>query len=583
MNNTQNAAIVNGEQSIYALFGEQPQEFDEVAEETAIYRECEIQEYEDKAFAEEHLNADKLSRFAKLKLEAKAAGDKDAYALLVEHERNFKASMQAKEREAKATAKEEARKQKEALKAQEQAELDEEKAKLKAAKDEERKAQQALKAHLAKLAADEPTPELVYAMTTGANPNLAVYTREENVTQYEWTGTYWKQLTRQEGRARAFDWLAKNFPNMAGNKHAANAFESSLFYLKELPAKPTKTIIPLKNVWIEVSDKGLLRLVKPDKAIGVTYNINAHLNFKECSRFYTPKAVPETSMFYRFITTSLPDPEVRDLVQEYLGYTLLSSAKYQQAQVWEGTGSNGKSVMLAIIKALHEHPCAVNLDKLQPFDLAPLKNASLAISAETPKGQLDENTLKACIAGDAVSMCNKYQMAFTHEPTAKWIMSCNRFPRIQDDSNGVFRRLQYISWSAVFEGKDIINDLHMLIIENELDVVVDWCLAGIQRLEARQRFAPPASVVAKLEAEKVASNSVLAFIKDGDYITDPTLFATDKNKFYQSYEQWAEDSGSTSYGGGEFWKRVKTILPGLQEMQKTVNSKRLRYVNIKIK
>lgn len=586
MNNTEqirNVKMSAAEQSIYLLFGTDPNTNDELADESTAYQECEFENHEQQAFEENHLNDDNLTRFAQLKLQAKAAGDKIEYAKLVEHEKLFKAEKAASERQAKLEAREKERKEKEALRLQELAEVEAEKTKVKQTKEAERKAQLALKAHLAKLAKDEPTPELVYALTTGAMPNLASDTRDENVSLYEWVGSHWEKLTKHEGKKRAFDWLAAKFPNMAGNKLANNAYESALYTVQQLPEKPKQTIIPLKNIWIEVSDKGFLRLVTPDKTHGITYNVAASLKFKPGSRFYTPKPVPADSMFGKFINSSLPEEDVRHLVQEYCGYTLLNDNKYHVAQVWEGGGSNGKSVLLAIMAKLHEKTAAVDLDHLDGFNLAALRDASIAISAETPKGQLNENMLKACIAGDPVSMCFKYEMPFTYRPTAKWIMSCNRFPRIQDDTNAVFRRLQYIRWGVIFSGKDIIHDLEKQIVEKELDIVIDWCLAGIQRLEARQSFKPPASVEARIEEEKVASNSVLAYVNESEIETSPSNFHTSKNGFYQSYEKWAQESGATSYGGGEFWKRMKNIFPDLKETQKTVEGKRARYVNIQPK
>lgn len=519
------------------------------------------------------LSVDKLPEFARMKLAAKKAKNKERLAELVELEKAYKQEVAAKEREQKAKARDDQKAAEAFFKKQEKLEAEAKKAK-------ERNADLAHKVHMAALASDEPTPELVYAKTVGAMPNLAVDVRDENVALYEWAESYWKLLTKHEGRKRAFEWLEENFPNMAGNKLAGNAYESALFKSQSLPPRPKESIIPMLNAWLFVTDEGNLLLKKPDKAWGVTYNIKAALKFKEGSRFYVPKPLPPESRFYKFITSSLPDERERMLVQEYCGYTLTNNVKHQVAQIWEGSGSNGKSVLLEIIEKLHENAVAVNLDKLDGPEMASLKDASLAISAETPKGKLNENELKKFIAGDLVSLRNLYERAFDHHPTAKWIMSCNRFPRIQDETDAVFRRLQYIRWDVKFEGDAIIPDLHKLIIENELDLVVDWCLEGLLRLNKRTKFDPPETVKARLQEEKIASNTVLAYVTDMGYRIDHVNFNISKNDFYKKYQEWCEESNLTLFGGTEFWKRMNALFPDMRDPQKTVKGKRMRFINL---
>lgn len=527
------------------------------------------------------LSVDKLSEFARLKLEAKKNKDKEKLAELVELEKAYKAEQAAIQKEKAEAEKLKAAKAKEDQKAAEAHFKEQEKKEAQAKRDAERAAQMAHKHHLNTLAKDEPTPELVYAQTIGAMPNLAVDVRDDNVALYEWSESYWKQLTRYEGKKRAFQWLEHHFPNMAGNKLALNAFESALYKIQGLPPKPRESIIPMLNAWIFLTEDGNLLLKKPDKAWGVTYNIKAKLDFKEGSRFYVPKPLPKDSYFSRFLLSSLPDEKERALVQEFCGYTLTNKTKHQVAQVWEGAGSNGKSILLELIEKLHENAVAVDLDKLDGPEMASLRDASIAISAETPKGKLNENQLKKFIAGDLVSLRNLYEKKFDCHPTAKWIMSCNRFPRIQDDSNAVFRRLQYIRWNVVFEGKDIIPDLNNIIIENELHLVVDWCLEGLIRLTKRTNFDPPESVKARLQAEKVSSNSVLAYVNEMEYRIDNVNCNISKNDFYKKYQEWCEESNLTLFGGIEFWKRMNTLFPNMREIQKTVaGGKRLRYINL---
>lgn len=454
------------------------------------------------------------------------------------------------------------------------------KAKEKADKEEIKREEKHQKLMAQQQAGTDPTPELEYARDLSTNTNLAAQVLDENVAMYEWQSSYWAEVSKHMGRSRAFAWLEVNFPHMTGNKLAQNAYESALFKLQSLPPQPSENIIPLTNVWLFVDDSGKLQIKEPSKAWGVTYTINAALKFNLEDEFYTPAPLQDDCMFARYIKSSLPDEKERDLVQEYSGYTLINSVKHQVAQIWEGGGSNGKSILLYLLEQLHKKTIAVDLDELEGFNLEPFRDASLAISAETPKGKLNENVLKKFIAGDLVKLRGMYKAPFSCHPKAKWIMSCNRFPRINDESDGVFRRLQYIRWNVQFKGDQIIPELEKLIAESELAIVLDWCLTGLVRLLERGKFAPPESVLARLQEEKISSNSVHAFIHEFEYRADPLAAGILNADFLKKYEDFCEESSLVSFGGVEFWKRIRTLFPDLRVSQKRVAGKVTRFVHV---
>jgi len=65
-------------------------------------------------------------------------------------------------------------------------------------------------------------------------------------------------------------------------------------------------------------------------------------------------------------------------------------------------------------------------------------------------------------------------------------MLMNGMPHINDFSDGLFRRIQLITWDTQFDGKngnpEPIPDLEKLIAESEMDDFIIWCLQGLQRL-----------------------------------------------------------------------------------------------------
>lgn len=422
--------------------------------------------------------------------------------------------------------------------------------------------------------------ELQYASDLKRDPGLKVSERGENTFLYQWGGSCWNRLSETQGKRMAWDWLKRSAPKNAKESTANSLYGSSKLELGQLPATPRESIIPLMDVWLIVGNDGQFQVKQPHMAWGVTYQINAALQIADNAVFYNPQPLPADSFFARFLALSLPNLGEQMLVQEYCGYTLLNDVRFQKAQVWVGDGCNGKSVLLKIIEQLHAKVGSIRLDQLSGFGLAPLVDSSLIICAEAPKRGIDEQELKKIISGDALSIEYKFMDMFMYSPFAKMLVACNRFPHITDDSNGVWRRLQIIRWEVnISKGQEIPN-LDRLIIENELKLVVDWCLEGLSRLLKRGDFDEPASVLLRKENEKINSNNALSFIDDYGVQLSKTGATIEKERLYAKYAEYCEANGLTAFHGAEFWKRIKQHFPEMQEYKRTVGGRRVRVVNL---
>jgi putative DNA primase/helicase len=401
----------------------------------------------------------------------------------------------------------------------------------------------------------------------------------ENQLLYRWEGNHWSKCSDTTGQKMAWTWLKSNSPKEATVKKAQSLFQSALLDLPELPGLPKASVIPLTNVWLVVQDDGQYQIQKPDMGWGITYQVNASLKITSEQTRYEPSIVRQDSLFAKFLQVSLPDKQVRQLVQEYCGYTLLNDVRFQCCQVWVGNGRNGKSVLMKIMEQLHAKVGTVNLDELSGFGLSALVDSSLIVCPETPKRGIDEQTFKRIVSGDSVSISYKYKDAFRYNPMAKLIVACNRFPHFTDDSNGVWRRIQLVNWSVEVAQEQEVANLDQKIIDGELDQVVNWCLEGLSRLLKRGDFDVPQSAQLHKGQERVNSNNILGFIEDYGLKMDSTA-QIEKSKVYEKYGEFCDAQGMTPFQGNEFWKRIKGQFSGLVESKKTVRNVRVRMVNL---
>ncbi len=419
--------------------------------------------------------------------------------------------------------------------------------------------------------------EYSYAKYVEESHNLSVGLHDESATLYRWGGSYWKAQSEHDSKQEALHWLKTMAIEKASAKVAGECYRTALLMGKPLPPRTTGTIIPFKDNCLRMNNDFSFEVVPPQRKDGITYQINAEIG--DVCKNYQPSELPDDSLFKKYLETSLPDIAVRDIIQEYSGYTLLGDTRFQKMLVNTGDGSNGKSVYLKIITALHQKVTSIRLDKLDGFGTYGLKDASLAIAAEAPKRGLNEEILKACISGDKITLEGKFKNQFEYSPTAKWIVACNRFPKIQDESNGMWRRVIIVDWKVVIDenSKDMVLNLGDKIVDNELIHVVNWCLIGLQRLLKRGKFDVPESVAKALEREKEKSNSVIPFVSDYeiDYTTDQ---ATAKDTMYTKYREYCEAQGFIPYGNAEFWTRMKAKFPKLKEERRRTHGIVKRYV-----
>lgn len=421
--------------------------------------------------------------------------------------------------------------------------------------------------------------ELIYAQQKNREGRFAAKDEGQNRVLYEWLSNCWSRLTDSCGQRDAWNWLKKFAPEMALPTKASSLYQSALLDLKALPENPAENIVPLANLWLEVTEDNRLKIRQPDQRLGITYHIKAELQPEVGAEFYEPKDIPEASLFYQFLAVSIPDIRERQLIQEYCGYTLLNDVRFQTAQVWVGDGSNGKSVLLKLISAIHAKVGSIALDDLRGFNLAPVVDSSLLVSSETPKRGINEQEFKKIVTGDPLTVAYKFKDIFTHSPTAKLLIACNRFPHINDESDGVWRRLQIVRWGVNISREQQVPNLDKKIINNELGLVVDWCLQGLLRLLSRGDFDEPESVVVRKTEEKRNSNSVLAF-KDDNGLKIGSQFVMKKSELYERYELYCETNCLTCYGPAEFWKKIKQVFSDIQEQKKGSNGNRYRVVNL---
>lgn len=432
------------------------------------------------------------------------------------------------------------------------------------------------------------TPEYVFGdifCDSKQYKNFKVIATETKPVAYNWVGSHWEELNNTSWRSFLAKWLSNNYQTNTSKRTLYSLDEISKCVMQEFSKNELSenmTLIPFKNKWLDVDMKtGDFSVMQPTREKFVKYSIDVDINVEEGKTSYIPKSLPADSKLAKFLDTSVPNKEEQSLLQEYAGYTLLSSTKFHRALVLEGEGNNGKSVFLNIISAMHKKShVSMSLDKLEGFKTYPLAHASLVICSEAPKKNINENFIKKAVTGDSIEVEKKFGDTFTIKPTAKWIIACNTFPIIDDKTDGVFRRLLIMKWNVQIKKEDVIRDLDNIIINTEMDLVMDWALEGLQRLIKRDDFLVPESMLRMTNEKRIESNSVLSYLSHQNIGISEKY--QNKISIYSSYVDYCQSVGASACGHTEFWRRMNAkFKDSIKEIRKRLpDGTRPTFVNL---
>lgn len=401
---------------------------------------------------------------------------------------------------------------------------------------------------------------------------------------YCWNSNFWKLQTDKDNASHALLWLGKNVPQRANTATAESCVKTALILANVLPPKPSNTVVPVHGGWFKFNSDFSISLTRPERHVGITHCVPVKTTAPIGE--YVPAPVPADSLFGKFIESSLPDPAIRELVQTYVGYTLCSHVKHQVGHLWIGAkGSNGKSTMLNIVSALHEKAVAMQLDKLEGFNLASLLGATLVACDETPKGKIDQQILKSLISGGTTSINRKFKDVLSYQSMAKFIICANHLPALVDQSDAFWRRFHVVEWNQTFKGDQIVMDLDKKIIQSELHIVLDWALAGLQKLERAGKFIIPEASKQAVRSAKVESNNVTNWVEsNGVSYCDPDQPFNDKSILYENYREFCKENGFQPCAVPQFFTRLHSDFPDIQEkrtmMGNGADKKRIRCINL---
>ena len=203
---------------------------------------------------------------------------------------------------------------------------------------------------------------------------------------------------------------------------------------------------------------------------------------------YDPEAqCPQWLKFLDDITCGRQ--ELADFLQVLIGYGITGHTKEQVLAVFHGTGANGKSVFLNVLRSIFDDVTGVapftafekKTGNAGTSDIAAIAHARLVFASEGERNApMAEALIKRLTGSDPVSAAHKYRDHFAFQPQWLLILATNYRPAIASQDHGIWRRMILVPFDAHFDGaaRDVFITDKLL---TEVEGILAWAVQGAQK------------------------------------------------------------------------------------------------------
>lgn len=254
-------------------------------------------------------------------------------------------------------------------------------------------------------------------------------------------------------------------------------------------------------------------------------------------------------------------------ILQIIGYSMTTSVELQKAFIFLGkSAENGKSVLVEVITEFvgDDNASHVSIHELQNgrFYASEITDKTLNVVSELPRNNLKSvEVFKSLVTGDKMSVEQKYKDRFTIKPYAKNIFTANELPRVDDTTEGFYRRLNILLFEAKFTDEQKNKfDKRKLMTKEALEYLANISVQAYSELlkSDSRDFANAEESNHVLDTYRKDNNSVLSFL-DSENVKDKisTGQSIYRNELYSEYKSWCQDCCYKPKGRNKFYEEVR--------------------------
>ena len=303
-----------------------------------------------------------------------------------------------------------------------------------------------------------------------------------------------------------------------------------------------------KNGFVKLNNQNIAELHKhhPDNGARFTTSYD-----------FVSMVTPRWDTMLELVFANDPDKNEKiQLLHEFIGAALLGIApRFGKCLILYGDGSNGKSTIQAVIRALFPDSVACTSNPQtwhKEYDRAELRGKRINITSELPEREMMESeAFKAIVEGAMISARIIRQAPFQFPPEAAHIFACNMLMRTNDLTPGFYRRFLIVPFNNVF--KPTATDILTPILIEELGGIAHRSIKAVEGALAVGHLTTPSSSLETIAEWKETANPVAAFVGGCTKAVVSSGEYTKADELWRAWCSWCGDTGHqkgtlTSFG-----------------------------------
>jgi putative DNA primase/helicase len=283
---------------------------------------------------------------------------------------------------------------------------------------------------------------------------------------------------------------------------------------------------------------------------------------------YDPEA-PAPERWLAFLAQLWPDdPEAIDALAEFFGYVISGRTDLHKILLIVGPTRGGKGTIARILGKLigPANVAGPTLSSLgYDFGLAPLLGRPLAVISDA---RLDASRdasvvverLLAISGEDTITVNRKYRDQWTGKLPTRFLMISNELPRLGDASGTIANRFVALLLRESWLGREDLTLEPTLTLE--LSGILNWALAGLDRLTSQGRFSRPASTDEAVLALQDLASPVAAFVREA--CVTGSAYEISISVLFGRWKAWAEANGNRAGSTQTFGRNLRAVVPALR-------------------
>lgn len=270
-----------------------------------------------------------------------------------------------------------------------------------------------------------------------------------------------------------------------------------------------------------------------------------------------------TPVWEKFISEVFDnDVEAMEFIQRLAGYCLTGSTIEQKIFFLFGVGSNGKNVLMDVLKAIagrygHNLPSEALMTakhERHPTTLAALQGKRLAISSEIEESAHWAEARIKQLTGDA-ELTARYMRGdeFTFPVTHKHVLAGNFKPRLKGDDFAMQRRMVLVPFTQQFTGTRKDERLPEKL-KAEHPGILAWAIEGARKW-ATDGLRIPTTVTESSKEYMAQQNDIELWIDECCNVGDGLRCKS--SDLYASYANWKQRNGENAGSSKMFSQRLE--------------------------